>query len=73
MRAEEIRAHASAEKNQTSAIAELSTAIATQTANIDKLRSDFDRVNSPSRKIGIGLIGAATAAIVKFLIDKFFS
>lgn len=73
MSAEEIRAHASAKKNETTAIAELSTAIATQTANIDKLRSDFDRVNSPSRKIFIGLIGAAAGTVVRFLIDQFLN
>lgn len=72
MKADEIRAHAASEKNDDKALAELSAAVAAQTQTIDQLRSDFNKVNSMPRKIGIALLGAAAGALLKHAFDVFF-
>ena len=70
--ADEIRSHAVAEKNDQKALTELSSAVAAQTQTIDQLRKDFDKANSPWRKVGVAIAGAIAGAIAKHFFDVYF-
>ena len=67
--AEEIKVHALSERSPDTALSELSAAIAAQTSTIDGLRTDFEKANSPWKKIGIAVAGAAAGALIKHLLD----
>ena len=67
--AEEIKVQALSERSPDTAISELSAAIAVQTSTIDGLRNDFEKANSPWKKIGIAVAGAAAGALIKQLLD----
>ena len=71
--AEEIKLHALAERSPETALTELSVAVAAQTNTIDKLRTEFEKANSLSKKIGIALLGAAGGALVKHFLDAWLS
>lgn len=66
--AEEIKLHALSERSPDSALSELSAAVAAQTQTIEALRADFEKANSPWKKIGIAVAGAAAGALIKHLL-----
>lgn len=67
--AEEIKGHALAEHSPDTALSELSAAVAAQTNTIETLRTDFEKGNSPWKKIGIAVAGAIAGALAKHLLD----
>jgi predicted HTH transcriptional regulator len=74
--ADEIRNHLAPSKSPDETIYDLSRAVAQQTQTIEiqtqtieKLREDFNRANSPWKKVGIGVGCAILGAILKSLLD----
>lgn len=68
--AEEIKVHALSEHSPDKALSELSAAVAAQTNTIETLRTDFEKANSPWKKIGIAVLGAIAGALAKHLLDS---
>jgi predicted HTH transcriptional regulator len=67
--AEEIKHHALDERSPDTALSMLSAAVAAQTRTIDKLHTEFEKVNSIWKKIGFTVAGAIAGAIAKHLLD----
>lgn len=67
--ADEIRAHLAPAQPSEAILTELAQAVAQQTQTIDRLRADFERANSTTKKLVIGGVGTAIGAILKHLIE----
>ncbi len=70
--AAEIQRHVSEYQSPGRALAELSEAVARQSAEIEHLRADFARANSLRKKIGIAVAGAAVGALLKVILEHFW-
>ncbi|HMV87166.1 MAG TPA: ATP-binding protein [Blastocatellia bacterium] len=71
--ADELRAHLTQNATPDTAITELTNAVSQQSKTIEQLRDDFQKANSPIKKILLTLGGAAGGQILKMIIEHFFN
>lgn len=67
--AEELRIHLTQHTSPDTAITELTNAVSQQSKTIDQLRDDFQKANSPLKKILLALSGAGGGQILKMIIE----
>ena len=69
--AEELRTHLIPNTSPDTAITELTNAVSQQSKTIEQLRDDFQKANSPLKKILLALGGAGGGQILKMIIEYF--
>lgn len=70
--AQEIREQVTALQSTDSALTVLSRAVAGSTAVVEQLRRDFEKANSPWRRVLWAVVGAIAGAMAKGIIDQYW-
>jgi predicted HTH transcriptional regulator len=71
LQASEVKTRALEGRTQESALTELSRVVAAQTQTIERLTTEFNKVNSIWRKLGLAAGGAVLGALAKYAVDHF--
>lgn len=69
LKPEEIQRFAQTGQSSDEALKELATAVASQTATIDRLQKKFSKANSWLRKIAIAVCGALAGVVGKYILE----